>query len=160
MRAWHPTLLKGPVHLVPNLPPHTSDNVSDSRRIRLRLYVSLLSCLVCRLVAWRPKVQEHELEVDGRAEPHNVQDQIPYVPQHRVLHSCRASVQRHQQRQRICKYHHPRPVCLAQLNGVRKPRQAYFHCHTFRAVAAGKRPSSQHQLLVLINLRVHQRSRS
>ncbi|KAG8339813.1 hypothetical protein TRVL_09362 [Trypanosoma vivax] len=44
MRAWHPTLPKGSVHLVPRLPLHTSGNASDPCWIRLWLYVPLLPC--------------------------------------------------------------------------------------------------------------------
>ncbi|CCD19699.1 hypothetical protein, conserved in T. vivax, partial [Trypanosoma vivax Y486] len=32
---------------------------------------SLLDCIVCRLVAWRPEVRKHKLEVDGHAELHD-----------------------------------------------------------------------------------------
>ncbi|KAG8347326.1 hypothetical protein TRVL_01845 [Trypanosoma vivax] len=158
MRAWYPTLLEGPVHLVPHLPPHTSGDVSDARRIRLRLRVSLLSCLVCRFVAWHPEVRKHELEVDGRAEPRNAQCEVPDAPQQCALQRCRTSVQRHQQRQRICECHHPRPVRLAQPNGAHEPLQARLHRHTLRTIAAGKRPSSQHHLLMPTILRVYRRS--
>ncbi|KAG8341054.1 hypothetical protein TRVL_08118 [Trypanosoma vivax] len=98
MRAWHLAIFKDPAHLVPHLPLFTSDDVGDPLRLRLWLCVSLLSCLVCRLVTWHTAVRKHELEVDGQAEPHSVQYEVPDAPQHRALHHCRTSTQRHRQR--------------------------------------------------------------
>ncbi|KAG8341431.1 hypothetical protein TRVL_07742 [Trypanosoma vivax] len=56
-----------------------------------------------------------------------------------ALHHSRTSAQRHQQRQRACECHHPRPVHLAKLNGVHEPLWPRLHRHAFRAAPARSR---------------------
>lgn len=126
----------------------TCNNVSDPRRVILRILIALVCCLLCCLIPWYSTMREYELEEKVDLAMCEAKDMSRHSGKNAILNTCGASFQGHEQRQGVCEDRNLGAAVLTQRDALQQCYQPSLHGHALSPVTTGDRSSS-------FNHRVH-----